>query len=180
VEIDHVFVFCLPGAPEAETLIRLGLREGTGGAHAGQGTANRRFFFAGSYLELLWVADESEARSAAVRRSGLHERWRARTSGASPFGILLRPSHEGERPPFPTWHYRPPYLPAGTAIAIADGVPPHEPLLAVLPFARNAGWGAGQPTDHALPWRDLDFVRVAVPDRGALSAGAARPAARCR
>jgi hypothetical protein len=172
VEIDHVFVCCSPGAPEADSLVRLGLREGAGSAHAGQGTANRRFFFAGFYLELLWVADDGEARGEAVRRTGLWERCCARASGASPFGVLLRPSHEGEQPPFPTWRYRPPYLPAGTSIAIADGLPLHEPLLAVLPFARTSGWGAGQPTDHALPWRDLDCVQIAVPDPGARSAAA--------
>jgi len=43
--IDHVFVMCSPGAPEAAALIRAGLTEGSANTHPGQGTANRRFFF---------------------------------------------------------------------------------------------------------------------------------------
>jgi len=30
VELDHVFVMCAPGAPEAAALTRLGLKEGPG------------------------------------------------------------------------------------------------------------------------------------------------------
>jgi hypothetical protein len=50
--LDHVFVMCSKGAPEAEALLRVGLREGAGNTHPGQGTACRRFFFENAYLEL--------------------------------------------------------------------------------------------------------------------------------
>jgi hypothetical protein len=43
---------CSKGAPEAEALLRVGLREGAGNTHPGQGTACRRFFFENAYLEL--------------------------------------------------------------------------------------------------------------------------------
>jgi Glyoxalase-like domain len=55
--VDHAFIACSPGAPEAGALLRLGFIEGQGNTHPGQGTANRRFFFENFMLELLWVAD---------------------------------------------------------------------------------------------------------------------------
>ncbi len=57
MELDHVFVCTARDAPEAERLRALGLVEGTSNVHHGQGTANRRFFFANAMLELLWVHD---------------------------------------------------------------------------------------------------------------------------
>jgi hypothetical protein len=66
-QLDHVFILCDRGAPEADALVRLGIREGSGNTHPGQGTACRRFFFSNVYLELLWVEDAAEA---AASRSG--------------------------------------------------------------------------------------------------------------
>lgn len=63
MELDRVFVRTARDAPEAERLRALGLVEGTPNVHRGQGTANRRFFFANAMLELLWVHDEIEAAS---------------------------------------------------------------------------------------------------------------------
>jgi Glyoxalase-like domain len=60
-ELDHVSICVAAGAPEADELIRFGLIEGAANRHPGQGTANRRFFFAGAFLELLWVDDPAEA-----------------------------------------------------------------------------------------------------------------------
>ena len=175
MQIDHVFICCAHGAPEADALLRIGLAEGPGNVHPGQGTANRRFHFANAYLELLWIADEREARSEATQRTRLWERWSARSSDASPFGLLLRPERDGERPPFATWAYRPSYLPPGTAIEFAHGVPLHEPELAWLPFMRSGQPHPGGGVDRAAPFRELVEVRVAVPDAAAIS-GAARAA----
>ncbi len=44
-ELDHLFLCCSEGAPEAATLVRRGPTEGSSNTHPGQGTANRRFFF---------------------------------------------------------------------------------------------------------------------------------------
>jgi hypothetical protein len=52
IELDHVFVMCAAGAPEAEALVRLGLTEGSSNVHPGQGTRCRRFFLRDQYLEL--------------------------------------------------------------------------------------------------------------------------------
>jgi hypothetical protein len=77
-ELDHVFIFCSEGAPEADALAQRGVTEGSSNAHPGQGTANRRFFFGNAYLELLWVSDPVEARSEEVHRTRLWERWSRR------------------------------------------------------------------------------------------------------
>src|ERR1700759_3284416 len=86
-EIDHVFICTSAGGSEADQLVAFGLTEGSRNHHPGQGTANRRFFFENAMLELLWVEDAEEARSEAVRRLALWERWSQRNLGASPFGI---------------------------------------------------------------------------------------------
>jgi hypothetical protein len=138
IELDHVIVFCARDAPEADSLRARGLLDASGQAHRGQGTANRRFSFVNAYLELLWVENEDEARSDAVRPVQLWERWRGRPSGLCPFGLAFRPgSDPAELPPFPTWSYRPPYVPEGFSIEVSVGVDPTEPLLFYLPFARR-------------------------------------------
>jgi hypothetical protein len=53
LRIDHVFILCAEGAPEADAFLAAGLREGSSNTHPGQGTANRRFFFENFYVELL-------------------------------------------------------------------------------------------------------------------------------
>ncbi len=140
--LDHVFICTAVGAPEAEALTEAGLTEGPGNTHPGQGTACRRFFFRNAYLELLWVRDEAEARGARTAPLRLWDRWHGRSDGHTcPFGIALRAggataSGEGDAgsAPFPTWPYRPQYLPAGTTIPVATSSGAlHEPLLFVLP-----------------------------------------------
>jgi hypothetical protein len=170
LEIDHVFICCSPGAPEGDALVRLGLSEGSPNTHPGQGTANRRFFFRNLFLELLWVSDPAEARSEQTRRTRLWERWSQRGSSVCPFGLVFRP--QGADPataPFTTWAYRPNYLPSGLAIEFAEGVPLEEPELVYLPFLRRAGPPAHEPTDHALPVREICAVAVGLPSAAGLS-----------
>ena len=69
VELDHLFVCTAPGAPEAEELVRFGLREGPASRHRGQGTANRRFAFSNAMMEFLWVSAAQEAQSEDPRRT---------------------------------------------------------------------------------------------------------------
>src|SRR5215207_3796823 len=128
LELDHVFICCSPGAPEADALVRLGLSEGSRNTHPGQGTANRRILFGNAFLELLWVSEPLEARSEQTRRTRLWERWSQRALGACPFGIVFRPTGTNVEPaPFATWAYRPNYLPPAVAIEFAEGVPLEEP-----------------------------------------------------
>jgi hypothetical protein len=133
LSVDHVFVCCDVGAPEARALIDLGWPEGAPNTHPGQGTANRRFFFRNAYLELLWVTEAEEARSEMVGRTRLWERWSRRRSGACRFGVVLRREGANESDlPFRSWSYRPTYLPAGWAIEVARDLRLDEPELFYL------------------------------------------------
>jgi hypothetical protein len=156
--IDHVFACCAPGAPEAQRLLDLGLAEGTPNIHPGQGTACRRFFFDNAYLELLWVTDEDEAQGPIAAPTRLWTRWSQRaTGGASPFGLILRSADESARePPFPSWAYRPPYLPSLLAIDVAEDTPLEEPALFYLPFARPPAVVAAQPRQGAMRLATVD------------------------
>jgi hypothetical protein len=153
MELDHVFVCVSQGAPEAARLAGFGLSEGAPNRHPGQGTACRRFFFENAYLELVWVDEPAECQSANVRPTGLWERWSGRGFGASPFGIALRPAgQEQPQAPFPTWPYRPAYLPDPLEIQIAtNSQVVTEPLLFMLGFGRrpdSAEPARRQPLEH--------------------------------
>lgn len=165
MDLDHVFILCDEGAPEAGALLRAGLREGSGNTHPGQGTACRRFFFANGYLELLWVRDVEEARSELVRPTRLLDRWSRRRGGACPFGIVFRPSIDDVyiAPPFRTWRYTPPYLPEGMAIEVAEDVPLSEPAIIYLAFQRGRARPGGEPIDHAPPLTTLARATIAGP-----------------
>src|SRR5437899_5800140 len=98
-ELDHVIICADSDAPEAERLIQFGLREAPPNQHPGQGTANRRFFFANAMIELLWVRDPAEAQSERTRRTLLWERW----SGSAPH---LPSASASVLPVLPAWIHR--------------------------------------------------------------------------
>jgi hypothetical protein len=171
-ELDHVLVWVSPGAPEAERLVAFGLTEGSPNAHAGQGTANRRFFFRNAMLELIWVDDEAEARAPRTARLGILDRWRHRDTGASPFGLCLR-RRPGAPPPFRTWPYRPAYLPAGVVLDVAaTSRRTREPLVFLAATRRPDAEPAAvrQPLRHATGFREVTAVRLHVPGAGSRSA----------
>jgi hypothetical protein len=158
--VDHVFVFCRSGAPEVEALQRAGLPVGLRREHQGQGTANLCIGFAGCYLELLWLADETAARDPHVKPLGRHERSRWRDNTASPFGVAVRPTTPGGAPPFVPWDYTPRYLPPQFRIEMAcnSGVL-GEPML----FQVDRPWQPFGPP-HALRERAVAEVRLTVPN----------------
>lgn len=166
--VDHVFILCSQGAPEAAGLLAAGLVEGSGNSHPGQGTACRRFFFHNAYLELLWVEDPRQAASAATWRTRLLERWTDRGQGASPFGIALRPEVAGTpvEPPFATWPYTPRYLPDGWSLAMASDVPLSEPQMFFMAFAQRPDAPFApvrQSLEHPLGVQELTGVTIRVP-----------------
>lgn len=156
--IDHVFICTLRRAPAADLLIEAGLAEGNPNTHPGQGTACRRFFFANSMLELLWLADEAEARSEQTRLTRLFERL---SGGASvcPFGVILRPAigSESIECPWPAWSYRPSTMP-GLELEIAAGTDLFEPMWCLFRGGRARSGG-----DHPVGFRDMTRVTIGGP-----------------
>ena len=174
VEVDHVFVSASVGAPEGDRLVELGLVEGSSLHHPGQGTANRRFFFANAMLELAWVHDAVEAQSGTEPARRLHfwERWVGRDGSACPFGVCLRPTAgTSDVAPFPSWEYRPSYSPVGLPVATNSTVDA-EPLVFYIPMHRRMDTAPPQrrePYEHALPIRELTSLRMFSPGAAALS-----------
>jgi hypothetical protein len=171
LELDHIFIRATAGAPEAEVLRAFGLIEGSGNRHSGQGTANRRFFFHNAFLELLWIDDLAEVRSDATRRTRLAEHLDDRAGAASPFGLCFRPSPGAPAVPFPSWDYRPAYLPAGMKIDIALNAPSSEPMWFFLergstPMA--APEERRQPLKHASAVREITSVTITLAGANAL------------
>lgn len=148
----------------------MGLVEGSPNTHPGQGTANRRFFFERGFLELLWVHDEREAQSPLVAPTKLWDRWAARGRAANPFGICLS-SAEGvdSNLPFPTWSYRPDYLPDQRRILFADGMPLSEPEIFILDWPQAQSSPRTEPTQHPLGLCEMRSVSVGVPDPTSIS-----------
>jgi hypothetical protein len=164
--LDHFVLVCDAGAPQAEALTALGLVEGSGNVHTGQGTANRRFFFDNAYLELVWVDNLEESRQEPAFRTRLWERWLRRHDGGCPFGIALRPEDPAdaeEPPPFPTWAYHAPYLPPQVSIGIALATPLTEPEFLYMNFATSPKAKGREPLDHPLGIHELSHVRIALP-----------------
>jgi hypothetical protein len=179
MEIDHIFICVRPGAPEAEALARFGLVEGSGNAHPGQGTANRRFFFDNAFIELLWLADAAEANSEATRPTMLFQRLTGEAAQVSPFGLCFRPSGGEKRAPFPSWQYRPAYLPPGLAVDVADA-PAAEPMWFFLAFGGRPDAAAParrQPLQRPGGLRQITSLRLTSPGRGAASPAMAAAAA---
>jgi hypothetical protein len=154
MELDHLFICTAPGAPEAEELVRFGLREGPPNRHVGQGTANRRFAFANAMIELLWVCDRQEAQSEGSRRTLLWDRWSDREGQACPFGICLRPTgSQNPVPPWAAWEYRPAYLPDPLVMHIGEtGV--EEPMWVYLNFIRRVN-REQHFTEHPIGIREI-------------------------
>jgi hypothetical protein len=158
-ELDHFFILTSPGAPEAESLLRLGLLEGPSNAHRGQGTANRRFFFADAMLELLYVDNPAEAMHGSGRRLRLAERWSG--EGASPFGLVLCVEPESSGLPFTGWPYRPAYLGGDKPFLIGENSDSlNEPLCIISPMARQSGVGKTHSRD---PFRHVSELVISVP-----------------
>lgn len=133
IELDHFFILTAPGAPQADLLSGVGLTEGSSNSHPGQGTANRRFFFANTALELLYVSDENEAANGRGSRLRISER--ATNKKASPFGLIVRAADESIDLPFPGWRYCPEYFRANQCFHVGENSDLlEEPLCICMPF----------------------------------------------
>jgi len=174
-ELDHLFICVSEEAPEADRLIEFGLTEGPRNTHPGQGTANRRFFFQKGMIELLWLCDEGEAKTDLVAPTRLFERLHHGKTGASPFGLIFRPTRQGETArPFDCWEYRPPYLPEGMSFYIGENsTVTEEPFLAYIPFrvGEEEYRARCKPfLDHTIGIREITGVRITSPESQSRSA----------
>lgn len=170
VYIDHAFITCEVGAPEADVLHAFGFREGSGNAHPGQGTANRRFFFDNFMLELLWVTNPEEAMSDRVRCTGLWERWSRRADGACRAGVVLGGRDDASSiAPLVTRAYFPAYLAAGTGIEVVQGISELEPAIYWLPWLGNDRVRADEPRNHALGVQAVTGISIGIADVTRLS-----------
>lgn len=167
IELDHVFICCDPGGAEGDALLDAGLAEGRAHRHEGQGTANRRFFFSNAMLELLWIHNKREAHGDPAWRTRLWERWEGRRDGACPFGICWRPGDGGDcDPPFRTWDYVPPYLPAGERIRVAEDGGLGEPMWFFIGSGRSPKAlpaGEREPFGHSAGMKTLSGVTMVCP-----------------
>jgi hypothetical protein len=165
MELDHTFICTAPGAPSADALRAFGLTEGPPNRHPGQGTANRRFFFRRSFIELVYQASEDELRSAQTRPTKLYERLARSSPDVSPFGIGLRPRPGAAHSvPFSSWPYTPDYLPDGRSIPIGHA-PVSEPMWFVLPYATRPNrtpQHSPYPVNHARGITHITAVRISV------------------
>lgn len=170
LHLHHIVVYTSLGAPEAEELVEAGLVEGSPNTHPGQGSANRRFFFQSGFLELLWVHDEREARSALTAPTRLWDRWAERGRAANPFGICFS-SQDGADPilPFPSWAYRPDYLSDDRCILFADNLALSEPEVFVLSWPQIQSSPKTEPATHPLGLCEMRSVSVGLPDPTSIS-----------
>ena len=133
IELDHFFILTEPGAPHADLLSGIGLTEGPRNDHPGQGTANRRFFFSNTGLELLYVRDASEAANGRGSRLRIVER--AVDDKASPFGLIVRATTESTDVPFPGWRYCPEYFRADQCFHVGENSDLlEEPICICMPL----------------------------------------------
>ncbi len=118
MEIHHIFIFSNSNGSEAEELIKLGFSEGSSRVHPGQGTTNRKFYFENFFLEVLWVIDEGEIRSAQTASTKLWERSQYANNEYSPYGLCLVNSKDTNPLFKQSQIYQPSYLPEGLTIDI--------------------------------------------------------------
>lgn len=159
IELDHVF-WMMPKADvpaAAQAFETFGLRESYRRRHPGQGTANICYCFGNAFLEILWLEDEAEARSPEIARTLLAER---ATGTANPFGIAWR----GDAG-IAMWDFKPPYLPDGLSIAVAEACDdPQLPLMFSFPGSKPPGEMDPERHNGMQSHAGLDLLEIAALD----------------
>ncbi len=154
LRLDHLFIIVSPQAPEADALVDIGLKEGRGNSHTGQGTSNRRFFFNNTTLEFLYLHDIAEAMNGAGKELRLVER--AINVEGSPFGLVARWSDPHSEPDFPHWKYQPDYFPEPMAFFVGNNSNNFsEPLCICMPPALSVPENLPTPRNHDWVLTDL-------------------------
>ncbi len=159
IELHHFFILTDPGAPEADLLSEIGLIEGACNDHPGQGTANRRFFFRNSMLELLYVRDPNEATNGRGSRLRFVER--TADAKASPFGLIVKATDKLASLPFPGWRYCPEYFQSDQCFHVGDNSDLlQEPLCICMPLGLSLLESQLPPQNSN---RTVTEIRISVP-----------------
>lgn len=152
MQVDHIFIF-VDSKKDANILKDIGLLEGSGNIHKGIGTANRRFFFDGFYLEILWVEDESECK--ALKEIELFKRYEYKKSGYSRFGICMENTPQTNELFKDAFSWDAPFLPKNNPIDILTSET--MPWIFRLPPNRSAN-NLEEPRAHKLGLSKLTKV----------------------
>lgn len=169
LELDHVFILVEPEAQVAERLLELGFQEGPSNTHPGQGTANRRIYFANGMVEFLWVRDAEEANTGPGKDLRFPER--SQNPNASPFGAIFVPGHNApnQSMPFPGWQYQPDYFPPPKGFHVgANSQNLREPLCFYFPF-HDPGVARPQPTRNAQTMSKIVISTPSTDTEGVLA-----------
>lgn len=118
MNIDHIFIFTDDNGQVADQLLEFGLSEGSNRVHVGQGTTNRKFYFDNFFLEILWVHNENEIRSEAIKPIGLWQRADFQMNNFAPFGLCIVNTSETDQLFGDAFKYQPDYFPQGMVIDI--------------------------------------------------------------
>ncbi|MGJ3251684.1 MAG: VOC family protein [Elainellaceae cyanobacterium] len=171
LELDHVFILVEPEAQVVDRLLELGFREGPSNTHPGQGTANRRIYFANGMVEFLWVRDAHEANTGPGKDLRFPER--SQNPNASPFGAIFVPRHDAtsQAMPFPGWHYQPDYFPPPKGFHVgANSKNLMEPLCFYFPF-HNPGVPRPRPPRNAQTISEIVISTPSTDTAGVLALG---------
>lgn len=96
MDIDHIFIFTDSKGKIAEELISFGLTANESRVYQGQGTMNRTFSFENFFLEIAWVYNEQEIKSALVKPAGLWQRAEYFKNNYAPFGLVIINNEESD------------------------------------------------------------------------------------
>ena len=184
LELDHLFIWVAPDAPEKEMLVKAGFKlDEEVNVHHGQGTASITFSFENSYIELVWVIDEDAAATTGQAiNTNLLARAHWTDTGACPFGIALRRKRGSTAAlPFAVRPFHAEWMRANDTILYAEGASDlGMPLIFVIP--PDLDWAAAVEGDvnlrdsicHPIGSRQLTLTQVTIAnttyDIGALGA----------
>ncbi len=148
MNVDHIFIFSNKGR-EADELVKFGLIEGSGRVHSGLGTANRRFFFEDFYLEILWVENESEAKSECTSPLKIWERSNFNSNDYSRYGLCFENRINSDQLFVNALKFRPEYYPQGKYLEVfTHENDPHLPWVFRLPIIAGEKKNLNEPTYH--------------------------------
>jgi hypothetical protein len=161
MRIDHIFIFSNNKGQEADELVQFGLTEGSNQIHQGQGTRNRKFYFENFFLEIVWVYNLEEIRSASTAPTKLWERADHQNNGYSPFGLCLIDAPDTEELFEGCLKYKPDYVPPGMSFDIITNENyPFLPWACRLPS--TARYTANEPRDHPVGVKRLTGIQVGI------------------